>query len=298
MKKVKWKKHTSTIMGVIFLLPALIFIIYSSVIPFVWNIILSFQKWDGFNSPSFAGFKNYISVIKDPLVIKSIGNSILFAITSTAGGVILGLLLATLVFKLAGKEGSIFRLILFSPAMLPTAVVGLMFVFFYNPEMGLLNNFLKLIGCEELTKVWLQDKNTAMICIILVAIWKCAGTIMLLCFASMQTIPDTLYESCKLDGASYIKQVRYITYPLIKPMVLLATVNTLGTQYKTYDLIFTMTQGGPGDLTYTVPIYMTKTAFTYGNFGNAAATGTIFTIIVAISIIVARWMLRGEEYEY
>jgi len=107
-----------------------------------------------------------------------------------------------------------------------------------------------------------------------------------------------LYESCELDGAGYFKQVRYITYPLIKPMILLATVNTLGTQYKTFDLIFTMTQGGPGDLTYTIPINMTKVAFTYGNFGSAAAMGGIFTVVVIASIVLVRWMLRGEEYEY
>lgn len=297
MKRLK-RKNSSCLMGLIFLAPALLFIIYSTVIPVVWNFILSFQKWNGFGKASFVGFDNYIKAIQDPVVIKSLLNSVCFAVASTAGGVIMGLLLATLVFKLSGKEGSIFRLILFSPAMLPTAVVGLMFVFFYNPEMGLLNNFLKVIGFENLTQVWLQNKNTAMICIILVAIWKCTGSVMLLCFANMQSIPGSLYESCKLDGAGYIKQVRYIIYPLIKPMILLATVNTLGTQYKTFDLIFTMTQGGPGDLTYTVPINMTKVAFNFGQFGNAAAQGVIFTVVVMISIVIVRAFLRGEEYEY
>lgn len=284
--------------GILFLLPALVFVIGCNVVPFVWNFILSLQKWNGFSKAKFVGFSNYIKAFGDPLVHTSLLNSVLYAIFSTAGGVLLGLLLATLIFRMAGKEGSFFRLILYSPAMLPTAVVGLMFVFFFNPEMGLLNSFLKLIGLGSLTNVWLQDKSTAMACIIFVAIWKCTGSVMMLCFASMQTVPDSLYESSELDGATFWKQMTNITFPLIKPMILLATINTLGVQYKSYDLIFTMTQGGPGNLTTTVPIYMTKTAFNFGKFGNAAAVSVIFTVIVAVSILIVRRMLKGEEYEF
>jgi len=295
---MKKKNNSVRRTGYLFLFPALLFILVCNVIPFIRNLILSFQKWDGFSPTKFVGFSNYARAFHDPLVLKSLLNSVIYAAFSTAGGVLLGLLLATLIFRMAGKEGSFFRLILYSPAMLPTAVVGLMFVFFFNPEMGLLNSFLKLIGLGGLTHIWLQEKGTATACIIFVAIWKCTGSVMMLCFASMQTIPASLYESGELDGASFWKQMTCITYPLIRPMILLAAINTLGGQYKSYDLIFTMTQGGPGTLTYTVPIYMTKTAFNFGKFGNAAATAVIFTVIVALSIVLVRSLLKGEEYEY
>ena len=294
----KRKINKKRITGFLFLIPAMVFILYATVIPFVWNFFLSFQKWDGFGEITFRGIQNYITVFQDTAIFKSVGNSVYYALASTIGGLVVGILLATLVFQLSGKEGSFFRLILFSPAMLPIAVVGLMFTFFYNPEMGLLNNFLKLIGLESLQHVWLQNQNTAMLCIIFVAVWKCAGQVMLLCFASMQTIPESLYESSKLDGAGYWKQIRYITLPLIKPMILLAAINTLGTQYKSYDLIFTMTQGGPGDLTTTVPIRMTKMAFSYGKFGESAAAGVVFTVVVVASILIVKRLLRGEEYEF
>lgn len=296
MKKKKTRSYSKV--GVLFLSPALIFILVCNVVPFIWNFILSFQSWNGFNKAKFIGFENYIDSFNNPLVLKSLMNSVIFALGSTAGGVLIGLFLATLIFKMAGKEGSVFRLILYSPAMLPTAVVGLMFTFFYNPEMGLLNNFLELIGLESLTHVWLQSKTTAMASIVFVAIWKCTGSVMMLCFASMQSVPNSLYESSDLDGASYWKQMIHITYPLIKPMILLATINTLGTQYKSYGLIFTMTQGGPGNLTATVPIVMTKTAFNFGYFGNAASMGVIFTVVVAFSIIAVRKALKGEHYEF
>lgn len=295
---MKKRNNSVSKTGIAFLFPALIFVVTCNVIPFIWNFILSFQKWSGFGTAEFIGIANYTALLKDPLVWKSVMNSVIYAAFSTTGGVLLGLMLATFIFRMAGKEAAFFRLVLYSPAMVPTAVVGLMFVFFYNPEMGLLNSFLKAVGLENLTNVWLQNKNTAMACIIFVAIWKCAGSVMMLCFASMQTVPSSLYESSELDGASFWKQMINITYPLIKPMILLATINTLGGQYKSYDLIQTMTQGGPGNLTSTVPIFMTKTAFNFGRFGNAAAVGVIFTIIVALSIILVRTLLRGDEYEF
>ena len=291
-------KRRITRTGVAYLVPAAVLIIMFSIIPFVWNLVLSFQKWDGFSTPQFVGLNNYLNVIKNPLTRRALTNSILYAFTSTAGGVILGLVFATLIFRLPKKEGGIFRLILYTPVMLPTAVVGIMFVFFFNPEMGLLNAFLRAIGLESITHVWLQDKSTAMACIIFVAIWKCTGSVMMMTFAAIQGVPASLYESSYLDGASFFRQMFSITFPLIKPMILLSAINTLGAQFKSYDLIFTMTQGGPADLTTTVPIVMKKTAFMFGNFGSAAASGALFTGVVAASILLLRFILRGESYEY
>jgi len=296
--KSKIKINSTRVIGYVFLMPALIFLIYAVAIPFIWNLILSFQKWDGFNTVEWVGLDNYINSFKDELVIKSLLNSAYLAIFSTIGAVILGLSLAVLVYKLADREGSIFRLLLFSPAMLPTAVVGLLFIFIYNPEMGLLNNFLKLVGLGGWKHVWLEDKHLAMICIMVVNIWKNTGSIMLLCFAAMQAVPDSLFESSKLDGAGYFRQVYQITLPLIKPMILLATINTLGAQFKTFDLVFVMTQGGPGDLTTTVPIVMTKVAFQFGKFGSAASMGVIFAGVVMVAIMIVNRILRGEDYEY
>lgn len=295
---MKKKVSSISVAGIVYLIPALIFVIGFNLVPFVWNFILSFQHWDGFSAPEFVGLQNFAKVLTDPVFLRSLGNSIIYALGSTLGGVLLGLMLATFIYKLGDKEGSVFRLILYSPAMVPTAVVGLMFVFFFNSEIGLLNSFLKLIGLGSLQHVWLQEKGIAMACLIFVAIWKCAGSVMMMCFASMQTLPPSLYESARVDGATFRQQMFKITYPLIKPMILLATINTLGSQYKSYDLIQTMTQGGPGNLTATVPIIMTKTAFTFGKFGQAAAHGVIFSLVVAISIILVRRGLRSEEYEF
>ncbi len=295
MKRVQQKSISWV--GFLFLLPTVLFIFWALIIPFIWTLILSFQEWTGFGKAEWVGLSNLIEAVQNPSIRKALFNSIYYALASTAGAVILGLVLSTCLYRMGRRESSVMRLILYSPAMLPVAVVGLMFTFFYNPTIGLVNQFLELINAENLTRVWLQDKSTAMLSIIVAAIWKSTGANMILCFAAMQTIPQSLFESSYMDGAKYWQQTFKITFPLIKPMILLTTINTLGQQYKSFGLIFTMTQGGPGELTTTIPIKMVKTAFSFGYFGEAAAMGILLTCVVVLSVLGTRWLLRSDDYE-
>lgn len=287
-----------SLIGIAFLIPAAALMCYAIYIPFVWNFLLSFQEWDGFRSQKWIGFSNYAHAFKDDLFITSLINSTYFALLSTAGAILLGILLALLLYKLTGKEGALYRFVIFMPVMLPTAIVGLLFTFIYNPEMGMLNNLLKLLGRDNWTHVWLEEKSLVMVCIAVVAIWKTCGTTMILCFAAMQMLPVSIMESSKLEGAGYIRQIFSIILPLIRPIILLASISTLGGQFKTYDLIFVMTRGGPGTATYTVPIDMTNTAFTFGEFGYAATMGVILTAVVILCIYLANKFIGGEHYEY
>lgn len=284
--------------GLIFLTPSVLFIIACLVIPLIWTIVLSMQKWDGFHSPEWVGLSNYSDSFGSKVLMKSLLNSVYYGLVSTVGSVILGLFAATLLLKMGSREGGFFRLVLYSPAMLPIAVVGMMFVFFYNPTIGVVNQLLEIISLERLQQVWLQDSRTAMPSIIIAAVWKNMGANMVLCFAAMQAIPKSLYESSHIDGAGFWRQTFSITYPLTRPMILLTTINTLGRQYKSYGIIKTMTNGGPGNLTATVPIQIVKTGFGFGYFGSAASMAVILTIVVAISILITRFVLNGDSYEY
>ena len=296
MKKRRKTEVSKT--GLLFLSPTVLFIIAALIIPFIWTMVLSMQEWNGFNPATWVGMSNFTESFGDKVLMKSLFNSVYYALLSTAGSVILGLLIATLLLKMGSKEGSFYRLILYSPAMLPIAVVGMMFTFFYNPSIGLVNQLLEVVGLERFAQVWLQDSHTAMPAIIIAAIYKNVGANMILCFAAMQSIPLSLYESSRIDGAKFWQQTFKITYPLIQPMILLTTINTLGRQYKSYGLIKVMTDGGPGTLTATVPIQIVKTGFGFGYFGSAASMAIILTVVVAISILITRFILRGESYEY
>ncbi len=291
-------KKTKLWIILLFLLPAFVFMTYSVYIPFFWNLILSFRNWDGFLKDSWVGISNYARAFNDPIVRKSIFNSVFLALVSTIGSVLLGLVLALFIYKVSRREGAFYRLVIFMPVMLPAAIVGLLFTFFFNSEMGILNSFFKLIGLGSLTQAWLEDSSLVMWCISFVNIWKMSGLTMMLTFASMQMLPDSLFESSKLDGATYFQQVSKIILPMIKPTIHISCIYTLVTCFKTYDIVFVMTGGGPGTASYTMPINMIKTAFVFNEYGYSAAMGVIMMIIIILIVSVINKLLKGESYEF
>lgn len=284
--------------GMIFLIPAALFIGYSILIPAIWNFVLSFQKWDGFNEAKWVGFRNYAKCFTNGTMRTAMLNSLYFAILMTVFSVLIGLAAALLIFRLGKREGAVYRLFIFLPSMLPTAIIGLLFTFLYNPEMGLINQFLRLVGLDSLTHAWLADLRVNKIAIGMVGIWRMAGLTMMLVFASLQSLPTTFFEAARLDGAGYWKQVKKIILPLTKPIILLSTVYTLIINFKTYDLIYVMTKGGPGISTKTVPLYVMETGFGYNEFGYAAAIGFVLAIVIYIIMGFVNLMLGGEKYEY
>jgi ABC-type sugar transport system permease subunit len=284
--------------GILFLIPALIFIIFSIFIPTIWTFALSFLKWDGMTNYEWVGAKNYIQVITDDLTKITLSNSVFLGVISTLIAVCIGVLLSAFIYPLGRREGTTYRLILFMPTMIPLAIVALLFSFIYSPEMGLINQFLRLVGLDSLTSAWLEKKSTVMWSIIIVGIWRIAGLTMMLCFAALQSIPNSLLESSRLEGASYFKQWIHIIFPLIKPIIRLAAIFTLVIQFKTYDLVYVLTGGGPGDISKTVPLHMIDTAFIFNEFGASSAMGFLLTIIVMFCIFGLNYILKGEQYEY
>jgi len=301
MEQLQPRKHMSARRAgtiALFLLPAIGIMMFTLYIPFGWNAVLSFQEWNGFADPIFIGFDNFVKMFNDPTTMRSFGNSVFLALVSTGIAVVLGILLTAFVYKVSLKEGSFYRLIIFLPVMLPTAVIGLLFTFVFNPEMGLLNNLLRAIGLGQYATAWLENSNTVMWCLVAVNVWKISGLTMMLCYAAMQMLPESIFESSRIDGASYPRQFFSLILPLIKPTILMATVYSLVMNFKSYDLVFVMTRGGPGTVSQTVPIEMMKTAFNFNEFGYSAAMGLILCAIVMLVIVIVRRVLKGESYEY
>ncbi len=295
----KKEKNYKRTLGIIFLLPSILLIAFSNVIPFVWNLILSFQKWDGFAEPKWIGFDNFIHAFSDRIFLSSIVNSIILGIGSTCISVLLGVILALCVFRLNSKEGAVYRLILFMPYMLPMSVIGLMFIFMLNFQYGIVNQFLTFIGLGFLKRAWLSDQNTVMWTLTIIRGLKSLGLPLMLCIAAMQAIPLSLFESANLDGATTLKTYTKIVLPLMKPTIIMSFILTLMSSFKVYDIVKIMSNGGPGRASYVVPMYMMDNAFKYDKFGYASSMGTIFTIIVLTIVILSQKILKGDEqYEY
>lgn len=290
-------KGRTTLIGVVFLTPAFLLMTYTNIIPIIWNLILSFQS-GGFNDLTWSGLQNYGTALGDPVFLKSLWNSAFIAVIITTFSVIIGVALALMIYQLGRVEGAVYRLIIFMPGMLPLAITGLMFIFVFNQESGILNNFLRLLGLDSLTRAWLAIPPLNLYAICVVGIWRITGLPMILIYAALQSIPTALLEASKLDGAGYLAQVRLILLPLLKPIILTATVFVLIINFKAYDLVLVLTKGGPGNTSRIVPINIVETAFTFNKFGYAASMGVIMTLVVLAILGVVYGLFRSETHEY
>lgn len=294
----KRRKKNKILLALGFMMPAYVFILFAFLIPGTWNIVLSFQEWDGFNEKKFVLFENYRKAFHDSLFLKSISNSVLIAVVSMLGAALLGLLLAMMIYRLGKKEGALYRLIIFMPAMIPVSIIGLLFTFIYNSDMGLLNQLLRTIGLENLMTAWLENSSTVLPCVMIVGVWRLIGMPMMLCYVALQAVPASLLEAGRIDGAGYFKQMFHIMLPLIKPTIALSMVFVLLNAFKTYDLVYVLTKGGPANASMTVPIYMQKTAFTYSKFSYSSTMGVLTAVVVIVIVVLTRRAMKGEAYEF
>lgn len=285
--------------GFLFMLPAFLVILVTIIIPLFWNLYLSFCEWNGGGNAEFLGLANYIKAFTTKATRDAIIHSIFIGIVSTLVSVGLGIAFALALYRIKGRLSGVARVIFYSPTMLPMTVLGLLFTFiFAASDKGLLNAIFAAIGLESLQHAWLSEPETVLWVIAVIQGWRCSGTIMMLSYTAMLNIPASLFESAELEGCGYIKKSRYIILPLIKQTIRLALSMTLVWAFKTYDLVWTMTQGGPANMSMTAPIMMIKTGFSYNQYGYAAAIGIICTILIGLCIIIGRSILRGENYEY
>ncbi len=283
--------------GILFLLPATIIYLVFAVIPFFDSFLLSFQEWGGFGPREFLGLENYLRAFRDKTFLMAIKNSVYLGVTSAIFSVIIGVFMAWLMLYVGKKWGGFFRTILFSPSMIPAVITALIFAFVYEPEIGILNNVLGALGFESLQHAWLTNKGTALNCILFVSAWKQIGLTMVLCFAGMQGIDNSLIESSRLDGASDFQIFRKIILPLIMAFVQLSTIFAVMSGLKIYDTVVALTNGGPGKATTVMPLWILQNSFSFNNYGYGSAMSMIFVLIVLLGMVIVKKLVRGGEYE-
>ncbi|MGO4370865.1 carbohydrate ABC transporter permease [Paenibacillus sp. MCAF20] len=296
--KVRSMHVKTRVLGIALLIPAAIFIAFTVLIPVVWNLVLSFAEWSPLTSMKMVGLVHYIELFQDQATLNGFKYSIFIALVSSAVALLLGLLLALLVYRTGNREGAVLRLIFFAPNMMPFIVIGLMFTFMLDPANGLINQILGLIGLESLQHAWLSEPGLVLWVLAVVSGWKGSGGVMMLLYTAIVTIPASMFEAARLEGAGYFRQIRLIILPLIMPTIRLVSMLVLIGSFKTYDVVMTMTKGGPGDFSKTVPMQMLDVSFRYNEFGYAAAIGVIFTILVGIVMFATMKFARGDVYEY
>lgn len=280
-----------------FTYPAIVLFFIFYCIPIISSFIMSFTNWNirRMDSPEFCGLKNFTRLFGDKYFILAMKNTVLFAVATTIGIVILGLLLA-LLLNSAVKGKSFFRTVFYLPAVLSLIVIGIMFKAVFKLDGGILNQILNTIGLSGLTQDWLGDGTSAMWCIVFVQIWKWSGFAMAIYLAGLQGIPNDYYEAARIDGANVWHRFKDVTLPLLTPaFTVVITMNTIG-GFKVFEQVYVMTNGGPGNATQVLNTYIYK-EFSKGSLGRSSAMSLLLFLVIAVIAVVINQALTKREVE-
>lgn len=281
--------------GILFVLPAFIYMLIFVGYPIVKNVILSFQDvtMRTLTAPSkpFAGLANYTAVFHDAVFMKALVNTLLFTVACLVVQFLIGFALA-MFFSRNFKFSKPVRGLLMMPWMIPITVTALMFKFIFGTDVGILNYILQSLGLIKDNIEWLTSTNTAMLAIISANIWIGIPFNMILISTGLTTIPKELYESASIDGANKFQSFFKITVPLLKPTI--ESVLILGFIYtfKVFDLVYVMTSGGPVNSTHMLSTYSYKLSFEMFKYSKGSAVANVLLVIL---LIVGIFYLRATK---
>jgi ABC-type sugar transport system permease subunit len=282
--------------GYLFVLPAFLFMAVFIVYPLVESLILSFYSWTGISVKTFVGLENFRNLLRDRVFWLALQNNLVFTVLSTAGTVILGFFLALAVERRI-RGWWFYKVVYFLPVMVSMTVVGLLWGRLLDPTLGPINFILRKLGISS-PPFWLGDPRTSLLSIIGVTIWQYAGFPMIILLAAMENIPLEIHDAATIDGVNGWQRTWHIIFPLVKPVFLMITVLQIIFSFKVFDIVWAMTQGGPGDSSIVLGVYLYKAAFRYTRFGYGAAIAVaMFLIIFPLSLLYIRLTRLKEVVE-
>ncbi len=266
------------------------------VIPGLAGILYAFTDWNSYDTAvHFIGFDNFKEVFSaDNVYLSFIRNTLVFTVATIILKTAIGFLFALMLNK-GVRFMNFHRAVLFLPAVVPMLVVGLIFKSVLHPDTGLLNEFLRAIGLDALTRHWLTDLDWAFKSIIAVDVWKGAGYIMVILLAGLQTIPKDYDEAAEIDGAGYWSRIWHITLPLIVPALTVTIILNMLYGLKVFDAVYVLTNGGPGYATEVMYTGVFK-EFSMGRYGVGTALSTVlFVFMTIVGYFVVRLMGKEEQ---
>jgi len=277
-----------------FLAPAYLIYLLFLAIPMVASLLLSVLEVDRLTlATQFVGWANFDWVLTDARFWKTFGNTFYFIALAVVGNVGLGLGLAVLLDRnIPGPLLYLFRLAYFLPVLVSLAFVSFIWRFMFSFDLGAINYYIRMLGLPPVG--WLTDKNVAMFSIVVIDVWKNVGFFVIILLAALQGVPRNLMEAARIDGASPFTALRRIKLPYIAPVILFCvTYATIG-GLQVFDSIKIITDGGPGDSTRSVVMYMFSEAFSAGELGTGAASA--LTLLVVIAMVTAIQLTLGRRF--
>ncbi|MBM7553442.1 carbohydrate ABC transporter permease [Thalassobacillus pellis] len=287
VKPKKPKRNGDVMVIFAFMAPALLiyglYVVYSIGMTFYYSL----YEWSGIsNTMVFQGLQNYVTLMQDGIFWTSLQNNLLLVAASLLTQLPLGLIMALLLFSPV-KGMRFFRSIYFMPFLMSTVAIGILFIYIYDGNFGIINQILGQLGLESWQRGWLGNEETAIWAVIATVCWQFAPFYMILFRAAIVGIPEDLYEAAEIDGASPRKKFLHITLPLLIPTIVTSAILSIIGSLKYFDLIFVMTDGGPNNSTELMATYMYEQTFTNFNMGYGSSISfTMFLIALIITVFI------------
>jgi multiple sugar transport system permease protein len=264
-----------------FIAPALVVVLAIIIFPWIYTIWMSLHEWKVGSPPTFVGLANYIRLPSDSRFIESIGHTLVYAALSVVLPLIFGTF-AAVVFHARFPMRGLLRGLFIMPMMATPVAIALVWTMMFHPQLGILNYLLSLVGIPP--QLWVFHPATVIPSLVLVETWQWSPLVMLIVLGGLAAIPTEPYESAQIDGATRWQIFRYISLPLIMPFLFIAGMIRMIDAVKSFDIIFAITQGGPGTASETINLYLYSVAFVYYDVGYASAIVIVFfALIVALT---------------
>jgi len=277
------EKHLSYI----FILPAVIILFGVAIFPLIFSLSTSFTNFTfGLPNVDFIGLRNFAKIFKDDYFWNGLKLTAIFVTVSTTTSLIVGFAIALLIDRLL-KGAAIIRTIVLLPMVVPSIVVGIMWLLLFMPDFSVINFFLNLLGINP--PQWMLTPGWALVAVMIAYIWQWTPFFILMITAGLSALPIEPYEAALVDGASFFQMIRFITIPLLRPIILLTIVIRMMDAFRVFDQVFVMTAGGPGRSTQVLSLVIYLNGIRYRYLGYASAMSWIMLIII---IILATLMIR------
>lgn len=276
-----------------FVLPALITVCAVILFPWVFTLWMSLNEWRVGESHHFVGMANYLRLAGDGRFLESLWHTLVYTVLSVVAPLVLGTAAALFFHKEMPLRG-LFRGIFVMPMMATPVAIALVWTMMFHPQLGVLNYLLSLVGIEP--QEWVFHPATVIPSLVLVETWQWTPLVMLIVLGGLASLPQEPYESAQIDGANAWQRFRYLTLPMLSPFLMVAVIIRTIDAFKSFDIIYAITQGGPGTASETINLYLYSVAFAYYQVGYGSAIAVVFFVfIVLLSLLLLHLRRRADR---
>jgi multiple sugar transport system permease protein len=283
-------RRDDTRLAILFILPALIGFLVFMLWPTLRGIYLSFTKFNLLTPPQFNGVDNYVRMVQDPVFWNALKVTVYYVVVNIVLQTLLALVIAVMMQRLTRRTW--LRGIVLTPYLVSNVVAAMVFLWILDYQLGIANKVIEMIGLDRIP--FLSDSTWVIPTIALINVWRHVGYTALLIFAGLQTIPETMYEAGRVDGASETRMFRSITVPLLRPVLALVLIITVVGSFQVFDTVAIATRGGPVDSSRVLQYYIYDMAFGRFQFGYASAMSVALLLVLVIITFVQYRVTRAD----